>query len=75
MANVRWKGAAPPITLRFLMDCDHQFVFLRTAKWEEGTGYHSTFHRVDTFFCQKCLLQKEVERKATARDTPDWYRD
>jgi hypothetical protein len=55
--------------------CEHQFEFLRTAKWiDNNGGYNSCFCRVDTFFCSKCLEQKEVKKEDWKRDTPDWYR-
>lgn len=56
--------------------CTHKFVFLRTAKWtDDAGGYNTRFIRVDTFFCEKCLEQKEVRKEDFARDTPDWYRE
>lgn len=56
-------------------NCDHVFVILRTAKWMDQTGsYNTGFFRVDTFYCQKCLEQKEIPKSSWCRDTPDWYR-
>lgn len=59
------------------MKCDQcQWVFLRTAKWTSNDGgYNTRFTRVDTFFCCRCLEQKEKKREDWCRDTPDWYRD
>lgn len=54
----------------------HDFAFLRTAKWTDGSGsYNIGFFRVDTFFCRKCLKQQEVKKETYTRDTPDWFRD
>lgn len=55
--------------------CDHNFVFLRTAKWTNDSGYNIQFNRLETFFCSKCLEQKEVRKQEYARETPDWYND
>jgi hypothetical protein len=55
--------------------CEHKFVFLRTAKWtDDGESYNTKFVRKDTFFCEKCLLEKCVHKHDVCRDTPDWYR-
>ena len=54
---------------------EHKFVHLRTAKWIGNDGGYSTqFIRVDTFFCERCLDQKEVRKETYSRDTPEWYR-
>jgi len=56
--------------------CEHKFEFLRTAKWTDYSGSFNTgFFRIDTFYCTKCLEQKEVKKSELVRDTPDWYRD
>ena len=46
--------------------CDHKYVFLRSESRE--IRWH-VFATVDTFFCEKCLAQREVEteKKAAAR--------
>ena len=55
--------------------CQHEFVFLRSAKWAETSGgYNDEYFRLDTFFCSKCLEQKEVKKSECCRATPDWYR-
>ena len=56
-------------------ECEHKFVFLRTAKWlaDQG-GYNTGYNRVDTFFCEHCLEYKTVEQKGYYRESPEWYR-
>lgn len=55
--------------------CVHSFVHLSTAYWVgNGGGYSTQYHRLDMFFCSKCLEQKEVKREEWSRETPDWYR-
>ena len=55
--------------------CQHRFVLLRSARWTESGGYNTRFCRLDTFFCEACLEQKEVPKDEYARETPDWYRE
>ncbi len=56
--------------------CEHRFVFLRSVKWTDDSGsYNTHFFRVDTFFCEKCLEQKEVKKDEYSRETPNWYKD
>jgi hypothetical protein len=63
----------PPVGTPRKHSC--RWVFLRTAKWvDDSGGYQSRFLRVDTFYCDGCLEQKEVKREEYSRDTPDWYR-
>jgi len=55
--------------------CDHRYVLLSTAKWTDGAGEFNThFIRVDRFYCERCLADKELRKEERARDTPDWYR-
>jgi hypothetical protein len=57
-------------------NCDHKFVHLDTTRWTDMSGtYAIGFFKVDRFFCEKCLEQKEVKKEAWQRDTPDWYRE
>jgi len=54
--------------------CEHNYQFLRTAKFTDNRGnYNTHFFRVDTFFCTKCLEQKELKKDEYSRDTPAWY--
>ena len=44
--------------------CVHRWVFIESiCKEEPGTGYQSCWKRVDRFFCEKCLEQKDVESR------------
>jgi hypothetical protein len=55
--------------------CDHKFVHLDTIKKHDTSGYNTQFIRIDRFFCEKCLEQKEVRKSeyAYSRETPEWY--
>jgi hypothetical protein len=56
--------------------CQHRYVVLRSARWTDDSGsYNTHFIRLDTFFCEHCLDQKEVRKEEYSRDTPDWYRE
>ena len=47
--------------------CDHKYVFLRSESRE--IRWH-VFATVDTFFCEKCLAQREVETEK--KPAPRW---
>jgi hypothetical protein len=56
-------------------NCEHKFIFLRTAKFTDDSGnYNTKYTRIDYYFCERCLEYKEVRRVDWLRDTPDWYR-
>ncbi len=58
--------------------CEHKFVHLETVK-EKPRGIPNTYSilgwkRIDRFFCEKCLEQKEFVKTAPHyEDTPDWF--
>jgi hypothetical protein len=54
--------------------CEHKFVFLRSYKHDDWPGgYNTEFTRIDFFFCEKCLEQREINKRGWSRETPDWY--
>ena len=41
--------------------CEHKWVWRNASKRNDrGGGYNTHFIRVDYYFCEKCLEQKEV---------------
>ena len=54
--------------------CEHKFVLLGTVKYADNSGYNTHFVRVDTFFCERCLAERELRKDSYDRDTPEWYR-
>lgn len=55
--------------------CEHVWRHLETCRWTDYGGYNTTFHRVDRFFCEKCLEMKDKAKSGTQRETPDWYKN
>lgn len=64
------SGTCPPVK-----QCSHRYVLLRSARWTEDSGYNTHFQRLDVFFCESCLEQKEISRDEYSRGTPAWYRE
>lgn len=54
--------------------CDHRYVFLRSDTHEEFRGYQTTYTRIDYFFCEKCLEQRELRKTGSDRSQPEWFR-
>ena len=54
--------------------CEHKWVWRNASKRNDrGGGYNTHFIRVDYYFCEKCLEQKEVKLDDWSRDTPLWF--
>ena len=56
--------------------CEHKWVHLETIRNEIFTpGYSNEFKRVDIYYCEKCLEQKEIELTQYARCASEvsWY--
>jgi hypothetical protein len=61
-----------------MSDCDHKWVHLESIKKEDGISYTycTSLKKVDRFFCEKCLEQKEVVKECeVSRHSkyPDWW--
>lgn len=58
------------------MDCNHKFIHLETEAFSESTGrYMITWKRIDRFYCEKCLEEKEIIKRHESVDShnlPDW---
>lgn len=50
--------------------CEHKWVHLRREKDRE-VGYRKWVN-IDRFFCEKCLVQKEVESEMSERRSYAW---
>ena len=56
-------------------NCEHNFVFSRSSKYDEYRNYNTKFVRIDYYYCTKCLTYECVKQEDYCRDTPDWYRN
>jgi hypothetical protein len=54
--------------------CDHRFVLLDSRlKTVSSAAYQIHWMRTDTFFCERCLEQREVVKDEYSRDAPKWW--
>lgn len=54
--------------------CEHKWVFKYSHSSENSTGYASEWKRVDEYFCEKCLDEKQKEKYILSRGKPAWYK-
>ncbi|MFV0500047.1 MAG: hypothetical protein ACK5MH_00460 [Bacteroidales bacterium] len=57
--------------------CKHKWIFMESVCRTKKYDYYVEYIRVDLFFCEKCLEQKQVKKEAGQRyeeSTPDWYK-
>jgi predicted metal-dependent hydrolase len=55
--------------------CEHRFVHYDTKNNKEyfvTTGM-SLYTRIDYFYCEKCLEEKEKRKSESSRYAPEWY--
>lgn len=52
---------------------EHKFVHLETKRSTKMSNYQSGWTRIDTFFCEKCLVYKDKKQEEWSRDKPSWY--
>jgi hypothetical protein len=55
--------------------CEHKYVHYdckKTNKYLVTIGM-TEWTRIDYFFCEKCLDEKEKRKQETSRDKPEWY--
>ena len=55
------------------MECEHKFVHLETIRKDYYDSGCTHFLRIDRFYCEKCLEEKEVKKESWCRNTPEWY--
>lgn len=57
--------------------CKHKWIFMESVCRTKKYDHYVEYIRVDLFFCEKCLEQKQVKKEAGQRYeefTPDWYK-
>lgn len=56
--------------------CEHKWIFQESSfSHRFTTTYNDLYERIDTYYCEKCLGQKEVIAKHEyARCRPYWYK-
>lgn len=55
-------------------ECQHVYSHLETIKKTNSDGgYNIEYKRIDRFFCQKCLKERETVKSTYSRDKPDWF--
>lgn len=56
------------------MICEHKWIF-QVSEYEFIRGdYASLYSRFDSYFCEKCLVIKEIQAKQeSSRMKPYWY--
>lgn len=61
-----------------MTDCKHEYNHLRTDEYYQSTGRYSwKYVSVNTYFCIRCLDEKEVKKEHSCGDhelwkLPDW---
>lgn len=56
------------------MECEHQWVFIESKYSSDPGAYQICWKRLDRFYCQKCLEQKEVKKQEWDREKPEWFK-
>jgi len=56
--------------------CKHKWVFQTSDyKFTYNTYGNSEYERIDTYYCENCLEQKEIVAKYEySRETPYWFK-
>ena len=54
-------------------NCDHKFVHLETIRKDKYDRDCTDYLRIDRFYCEKCLEQKEIRKEELRRERPEWY--
>lgn len=63
-----WKGLEA-----MLNKCDHKYIFIESKKKTEEGSYQIGWKRVDRFYCERCLEQREVVKEEWSREAPAWW--
>jgi len=53
--------------------CEHKWVLLEVIRKTGWGSYNTEYIRIDRFYCEKCLEQKNVEKRGYSREVPEWY--
>lgn len=55
-------------------NCEHKWVYQCTDYKCDRGGYASQYTKIDTYYCERCLEQKEIIAKdVSSREKPYWY--
>ncbi|NFI05962.1 beta-glucosidase [Clostridium botulinum] len=55
--------------------CEHKWIFQESYYKHEFGNFNDLYERIDTYFCEKCLEQKEIVAKHEyRRGKPYWYK-
>lgn len=59
------------------VQCNHKWVFQDSIYYCQYSCYgNSEYKRIDTYYCEKCLEQKEILAKCEcSREKPYWYKN
>jgi len=77
MVYERPKTPKPPKrqAYNFKRVCEHKYVHYdckKTNKYLVTTGM-TEWTKIDYFFCEKCLDEKEKRKTETSRNKPEWF--
>lgn len=59
-------------------NCNHIFKLAEIIYYRRGYSHSRSvyWHRIDRFFCEKCLYQEEVKKEEmTYGERPDWFQE
>jgi hypothetical protein len=77
ICSCRWESLKniEPVFVTELKDkeCEHKFILLETIRKSYYENHCTKFVRIDRFYCEKCLEQKETRKEDWCRETPEWY--
>lgn len=67
--------ASHPAVIELEKVCEHRWVFIESHyKADSSGGYNICYSRLDRFYCEKCLEQKEVTKREHSREKPEWFK-
>jgi len=57
------------------VNCEHKWKHKETIRKHDSYqgSYCTTWIKIDYYFCEKCLEEKEKKRVEDSRETPLWY--
>jgi hypothetical protein len=56
-----------------MISCEHKYVYMETVKSDKHDGRLIHYKKVDRYFCEKCLDQKDKIKEDWSRERPEWY--
>jgi len=56
--------------------CEHNYQLMISRYEEDGyTGFTTTYKRINTYYCTKCLDEKTKIKEESSRYAPEWYKN